>query len=547
MRARAVRNGAVFDGAPTPAGHGVVVDGRPDRRAGPATRTTCRDAATHRWSTWPAGWSPRASSTPTCTPSRAGWSGSGATSRSCRTREDVPRRDRRRTPTPTPTAPWILGRRLGDGGVPRRHADRRRPRQRGAGPAGVPAQPRPPRRLGQHPRPRARRARRRHPRPGRRPDRAGRRRAARPGPCTRARWTWSSALAPATTRRSTTQGFLAGQAYLHSVGVTGWQDAILGDYAGMDDPSDTYLRAAVSGDLTATVVGALWWDRDRGAEQVADLVERRAAYTHGRLRAGSVKVMQDGVAENFTAAMGAPYLDRCGHATDNRGHSFVDGRGPAGARRRAGGRGLPGARARDRRPGGPGGAGRLREGPRAHRRRPAPPHRAPAGGPPRRRAAVRRARGDGQHAGAVGLPRRADDRADAALPGCRSGPVAVPLRRPAPRRRPAGRGQRLAGQLARPAGRDPRRRQPVGVRRAGARPATSRSCPEQALDLATAFAAYTSGSARVCHRDRARACSPPGTRPIWWCSTATRSPDRRPRSARRGSSATWVAGRRLHG
>ncbi len=33
--------------------------------------------------------------------------------------------------------------------------------------------------------------------------------------------------------------------------------------------------------------------------------------------------MQDGVAENFTAAMSEPYLDRCGHPTDNRGHSFV--------------------------------------------------------------------------------------------------------------------------------------------------------------------------------------------------------------------------------
>jgi predicted amidohydrolase YtcJ len=34
--------------------------------------------------------------------------------------------------------------------------------------------------------------------------------------------------------------------------------------------------------------------------------------------------MQDGVAENGTAALGAPYLDRCGHATTNSGHSFVD-------------------------------------------------------------------------------------------------------------------------------------------------------------------------------------------------------------------------------
>ncbi len=132
-------------------------------------------------------------------------------------------------------------------------------------------------------------------------------------------------VAPATGQDEYYRAFLAGQAHLHSVGVTGWQDAILGDYAGMDDPSATYLRAAVNGDLTGTVVGALWWDRDRGAEQVAELIQRRATFTHGRLRATSVKVMQDGVAENFTAALQTPYLDRCGHPTSNRGHSFVDG------------------------------------------------------------------------------------------------------------------------------------------------------------------------------------------------------------------------------
>jgi predicted amidohydrolase YtcJ len=117
---------------------------------------------------------------------------------------------------------------------------------------------------------------------------------------------------------------LAGQGYLHSLGVTGWQDAIVGNYAGMDDPGPVYRRAARNGDLTADVVGALWWDRDRGAEQVPELVARRADYSHGRFRATSVKIMQDGVAENGTAALGAPYLDRCGHATSNTGHSFVD-------------------------------------------------------------------------------------------------------------------------------------------------------------------------------------------------------------------------------
>jgi hypothetical protein len=37
-----------------------------------------------------------------------------------------------------------------------------------------------------------------------------------------------------------------------------------------------------------------------------------------------VKIMLDGVAENFTAAMTEPYLDRCGHGTGNTGLSFVD-------------------------------------------------------------------------------------------------------------------------------------------------------------------------------------------------------------------------------
>jgi predicted amidohydrolase YtcJ len=129
---------------------------------------------------------------------------------------------------------------------------------------------------------------------------------------------------PGTAAEDYYRGLLAGQEYLHSLGVTGWQDAIVGYYAGMDDPGPTYRLAARRGDLTAHVVGALWWDRDRGDEQLASLVERRAAYTHGRFRATSVKVMQDGVAENGTAALTAPYLDRYGHATDNSGHSFVD-------------------------------------------------------------------------------------------------------------------------------------------------------------------------------------------------------------------------------
>jgi predicted amidohydrolase YtcJ len=119
-------------------------------------------------------------------------------------------------------------------------------------------------------------------------------------------------------------GLLEGQRYLFSLGVTAWQDAIVGAYDGMADTGSTYLEAVATGDLVADVVGALWWQRDRGLAQIPDLVERRRAQSSGRFRATSIKIMQDGVCENFTAAMLSPYLDGHGHATGHAGHSFVD-------------------------------------------------------------------------------------------------------------------------------------------------------------------------------------------------------------------------------
>src|SRR5690606_30448499 len=44
----------------------------------------------------------------------------------------------------------------------------------------------------------------------------------------------------------------------------------------------------------------------------------------GRFTTGSVKIMADGVAENFTAAMLEPYLDACGHSHLGSGIEFVD-------------------------------------------------------------------------------------------------------------------------------------------------------------------------------------------------------------------------------
>ena len=126
--------------------------------------------------------------------------------------------------------------------------------------------------------------------------------------------------APETTADELEEGLRLAQRYLHSLGITAWQDAIVG---GHDDTYDVYRSFAASGELTARVVGALWWDRHRGPEQIEELVALRDDATDGRFRATSVKIMQDGIVENFTAGVLEPYLDEEGRPTAERGLSHV--------------------------------------------------------------------------------------------------------------------------------------------------------------------------------------------------------------------------------
>ena len=85
-------------------------------------------------------------------------------------------------------------------------------------------------------------------------------------------------LVPETTHVEQVAALMEAQAYLHSLGITGWQDAILGDYANLTDATPAYIELATTGRLTARVVGALWWQRDLGAEQIPGLVERREQF-----------------------------------------------------------------------------------------------------------------------------------------------------------------------------------------------------------------------------------------------------------------------------
>jgi predicted amidohydrolase YtcJ len=128
---------------------------------------------------------------------------------------------------------------------------------------------------------------------------------------------------PAASLEEKVQGLLLAQQHLHERGITAWQDAIVGDYLGNPDPLPAYLAAAQAGKLTARVRGALWWDRHRGGDQFGELLARREEGQAGRFTAGTVKIMQDGVAENFTAGMIEEYLDSCGCQGGERGLSYV--------------------------------------------------------------------------------------------------------------------------------------------------------------------------------------------------------------------------------
>lgn len=92
---------------------------------------------------------------------------------------------------------------------------------------------------------------------------------------------------------------------LNGYGITGFQAA-----ATSPDDLEVYRVLQERGQLTARVVTALWWQRERGVEQIAEMIENRELYSNGRLQATSVKIMQDGVMENFTAALLEPYVGK---------------------------------------------------------------------------------------------------------------------------------------------------------------------------------------------------------------------------------------------
>jgi predicted amidohydrolase YtcJ len=117
-------------------------------------------------------------------------------------------------------------------------------------------------------------------------------------------------------------GILHAQSHLHALGITAWQDAWV-----TPATQAAYVALAADGRLTARVVGSLWWERSQGLEQIPSLLGRREDATargSDRFNPTTVKIMTDGVLENFTGALLEPYCDGCGGHSANSGIAFVD-------------------------------------------------------------------------------------------------------------------------------------------------------------------------------------------------------------------------------
>ncbi len=120
-------------------------------------------------------------------------------------------------------------------------------------------------------------------------------------------------LLPPTTHEEWERAILGAQRAHHALGITAWQEASV-----EAETLAAYRSLAERGELTMRVEGNLLWNRERGDDQLEELVELRSVGSSGRLRIRGAKIFADGVLENFTGALLEPYV-----GTDNYGISLV--------------------------------------------------------------------------------------------------------------------------------------------------------------------------------------------------------------------------------
>ena len=119
---------------------------------------------------------------------------------------------------------------------------------------------------------------------------------------------------PPSTDAEIVAGLHNAQEFLWTLGVTGWHEAILGEYNGKADCTAAYVEGLTGGSIRSAVSGALWVPQGTTEEQIpaliADFERRRAANAAAGFDTRTVKAMVDGVPHGETAALLEPY---CSH------------------------------------------------------------------------------------------------------------------------------------------------------------------------------------------------------------------------------------------
>src|SRR5215831_18230847 len=142
--------------------------------------------------------------------------------------------------------------------------------------------------------------------------------ASRRAPCRRARPAWTSRWPGSARPSATCMRWASPAGRRRSSGTTRWsptasRPTLRPSGAGCSRPAWSGRSGGSAARGSGSSTGS--WTAGRGPP-------RRAG--PGGFRATSVKIMQDGVCENFTASMLAPYLDAHGHATAGAGASYFD-------------------------------------------------------------------------------------------------------------------------------------------------------------------------------------------------------------------------------
>ncbi len=119
-----------------------------------------------------------------------------------------------------------------------------------------------------------------------------------------------SRLAPPQTAGERLAGLKRAVAMFNSFGITAVQEADAGagaKGAGARETLAAYRALEQQGGLNLRVVAAIHVDPARGVEQVADMAKLRTEFSSARLRPVAAKIFADGVIESRTASMLEPY------------------------------------------------------------------------------------------------------------------------------------------------------------------------------------------------------------------------------------------------